>query len=89
MASISINELSLTISELVDLDPEQQNLIESAVNRAISAKDIVGGAYYSPDLPKLAGAMAPPPPKPPGPGGPLGPLEPDDGPRPVCNRPPY
>jgi hypothetical protein len=43
MANISIEDLSLTISELVDLEPEQQNLIESAVNRAIAAKDITGG----------------------------------------------
>jgi hypothetical protein len=46
MANISINELSLTISELVDLDPNQQSLIESAITRAISAKeskDVVGG----------------------------------------------
>ncbi len=43
MANISIEDLSLTISELIDLEPNQQNLIESAVNRAISAKDITGG----------------------------------------------
>lgn len=43
MANISIDELSLTISELVDLDPKQQTLIESAITRAISTKDIVGG----------------------------------------------
>jgi hypothetical protein len=44
MASISINELSQTISELVDLDADQQSLLESAMDRAISTKDIVGGA---------------------------------------------
>jgi hypothetical protein len=43
MANISIEDLSLTISELVDLEPEQQNLIELAVNRVIAAKDIIGG----------------------------------------------
>jgi hypothetical protein len=43
MANISIENLSLTISEIVDLEPDQQNLIESAVNRVISAKDITGG----------------------------------------------
>jgi hypothetical protein len=43
MANISIEDLSFTISEIVDLEPEQQNLIESAVNRVISAKDITGG----------------------------------------------
>jgi hypothetical protein len=43
MANISIKDLSLTISEIVDLEPDQQNLIESAVNRVISAKDITGG----------------------------------------------
>lgn len=43
MASISINELSQTISELVDLDADQQSLLKSAVDRAISTKDIVGG----------------------------------------------
>lgn len=43
MANISIHDLSITISELVDLDQEQQSAIESALNRAISAKDITGG----------------------------------------------
>lgn len=43
MSKISINELSQTISELIDLDLDQQSLLESAVDRAISAKDIVGG----------------------------------------------
>jgi hypothetical protein len=60
MANISIDELSLTISELVDLDPEQQTLIESALIRAVSAKDIVGGAY-PPQPPTIGGAMAPGP----------------------------
>jgi hypothetical protein len=39
MAKITIKELSLTISQLVDTDPDRQNLIESAVVRAISAKE--------------------------------------------------
>jgi hypothetical protein len=43
MANISIEDLSFIISEIVDLEPEQQNLIESAVNRVIAAKDITGG----------------------------------------------
>jgi hypothetical protein len=43
MANISIEDLSFTISEIVDLEPEQQNLIESAVNRVIATKDITGG----------------------------------------------
>ena len=43
MANISIEDLSFTISEIVDLEPEQQNLIELAVNRVISAKEITGG----------------------------------------------
>jgi hypothetical protein len=43
MANISIEDLSFTISEIVDLEPEQQNLIESAVNQVIAAKDIIGG----------------------------------------------
>ena len=43
MANISIEDLSFTISEIVDLEPEQQNLIESAVNRVIAAKEITGG----------------------------------------------
>lgn len=47
MANISINELSSSISELVDLDTNQQGLVESAIARAISAqeaKNIVGGS---------------------------------------------
>lgn len=48
MANISINELSQTISELVNLDADQQKLIELAVDRAISTKDIVGGLSSDP-----------------------------------------
>jgi hypothetical protein len=48
MSNISINELSQTISELIDLDLDQQSLIESAIDRAISAKDITGGRGYRP-----------------------------------------
>jgi hypothetical protein len=55
MASISINELSQTISELVDLDADQQKLLESAVDRAVSTKDIVGGQ----SLPIIAGGITP------------------------------
>ena len=50
MAKINIQELSLTISELVNLDADRQKLIESAIDRAISAQDaqaIVGGANPS------------------------------------------
>jgi hypothetical protein len=57
MASISINELSQTISELVDLDADQQKLLESAVDRAVSTKDIVGG--LSPAI--IAGGFFPVP----------------------------
>jgi hypothetical protein len=63
MANISIHDLSITISELVDLDTEQQNAIESALNRAISAKDITGG--HKVPVPILAGFIYPLPPKPP------------------------
>jgi hypothetical protein len=48
MSNISINELSQTISELIDLDLDQQSLIESAVDRAIAAKNITGGRGYRP-----------------------------------------
>jgi hypothetical protein len=63
MANISIHDLSITISELVDLDTEQQNTIESALNRAISAKDITGGNKVIDPI--LAGFIYPFPPKPP------------------------
>jgi hypothetical protein len=46
MANISIRDLSTTISELLNfelVDLDQQNTIESALDRAISAKDISGG----------------------------------------------
>jgi hypothetical protein len=56
MANISIYDLSITISELVDLDADQQSTIESALNRAISAKDISGGAN-----PAIAGGIFFPP----------------------------
>jgi hypothetical protein len=62
MANISIHDLSITISELVDLESEQQNAIESALNRAILAKDITGGNKI---VPILAGFIYPLPPKPP------------------------
>jgi hypothetical protein len=61
MANISIHDLSVTISELVDL--EQQSAIESALNRAISAKDITGGNKVIDPI--LAGFIYPFPPKPP------------------------
>jgi hypothetical protein len=57
MASISINELSLTISELVDLNPDQQSLLTAAVDRAISVNDIVGGR--SKPCPIIAGGIRP------------------------------
>ena len=57
MANISIDELSLTIAELIDLDPDQKSTIESAVARAISDKDIVGGKGAA----VIAGKIRPPP----------------------------
>lgn len=67
MASISINELSQTISELVDLDADQQKLLESAVDRAVSTKDIVGGlspaiiagGFFPVPCPIIAGGIRP------------------------------
>jgi hypothetical protein len=54
MANISIEDLSFTISELINLEPNQQNLIESAVNRVISAKDITGGfSVARPPIPEI------------------------------------
>jgi hypothetical protein len=52
MAKITIKELSLTISQLVDTDPNQQHLIESAVIRAISAKEAqaINGGWHLPFL---------------------------------------
>lgn len=58
MANISIDELSFTIAELIDLDPDQKSTIESAVTRAISVKDIVGGKGTTV---VLAGKIMPPP----------------------------
>jgi hypothetical protein len=57
MANISIKDLSTTISELVDLDLEQQHAIESALNRAVTAKDIAGGF----GVPTIAGGIFPMP----------------------------
>jgi hypothetical protein len=48
MANISVRDFSTTISELIDLDLEQQSVIESALNRAISAKDVTGGKVADP-----------------------------------------
>lgn len=60
MANISIRDLSSIISELVDLDAEQQSTIESALNRAVSAKDIAGGIGAKPIT--IAGGIFPMPP---------------------------
>ncbi len=57
MPNISINELSHTISELIDLDLEHQSLIESAVNRALAAKDIIGGGAYGYPKPIINGKI--------------------------------
>ncbi len=43
MAYISISELSQTISELIDLDADQQSLLGSAIDRALDARKVVGG----------------------------------------------
>ncbi len=43
MSQISISELSQTISELIDLDADQQSLMTAAIDRAIDARNIVGG----------------------------------------------
>jgi hypothetical protein len=42
MANISIRDLSITISKLIELD-DLQNEIELALNRAVSAKEVSGG----------------------------------------------
>jgi hypothetical protein len=47
MSQISISELSQTISELIDLDADQQSLLGSAIDRAIDARNIVGGTALS------------------------------------------
>jgi hypothetical protein len=43
MAQISISELSQSISELIDLDLHEQSLIVDAIDRALDARQIVGG----------------------------------------------
>jgi hypothetical protein len=43
MAHISISELSQTISELIDLDADQQSVLGSAIDRALDARKVVGG----------------------------------------------
>ncbi len=60
MANISIHDLSIAISELIDLESGQQNAIESALNRAVSAKDIAGGIGAKPTT--IAGGIFPVPP---------------------------
>lgn len=60
MAQISISELSQTISELIDLDLEEQSLMVSAIDRAIDARQIVGGSS-SEYRGKLGGAHPNPP----------------------------
>lgn len=61
MAQISISELSQTISELIDLDPQQQSLMTSAIDRAIDARQVVGGKSLG-GTPLLAGGITPAPP---------------------------
>jgi hypothetical protein len=60
MAQISISELSQTISELIDLDTEQQSLITSAIDRAMDARQIVGGKSTR-HLPMVNGRIRPAP----------------------------
>jgi hypothetical protein len=60
MAQISISELSQTISELIDLDLEEQSLMASAIDRAIDARQIVGGSS-SEYQGKLGGSQPNPP----------------------------
>jgi hypothetical protein len=60
MAQISISELSQTISELIDLDTEQQSLITSAIDRAMDARQIVGGKSTR-HLPMVNGRIRPNP----------------------------
>jgi hypothetical protein len=43
MAQISISELSQTVSELIDLDLQEQSLIASAIDRALDARQVFGG----------------------------------------------
>jgi hypothetical protein len=43
MAQISISELSQSISELIDLDLHEQSLMVEAIDRALDARQIVGG----------------------------------------------
>jgi hypothetical protein len=60
MAQISISELSQTISELIDLDLEQQSSVLTAIDRALDARQIVGGKSYRPS-PLVAGGIRPAP----------------------------
>jgi hypothetical protein len=60
--AISISELSHTISELIDLDPQQQSLMASAIDRALDARQIVGGTSVAANT-LVAGGIMPTPPK--------------------------
>lgn len=59
MTQISISDLSQIVSELIDLDLEQQSSIVTAIDRALDARQIVGGK----SLPKpiVAGGIRPAP----------------------------
>jgi hypothetical protein len=62
MANISVRDLSNAISELLDLelvDLDQQSTIELALNRAISAQEIVGGLRDTDYPPMLCGIVCP------------------------------
>ncbi len=53
MSQISISELSQAISELIDLDTDQQSLMTAAIDRALDARQIVGGAVMAKGRPPM------------------------------------
>jgi hypothetical protein len=60
MKKISIADLSHTISELIDLDADSESLVASAIDRALSAKEIKGGTSVAIN-PTIAGGITPAP----------------------------
>jgi hypothetical protein len=72
MSEINIRDLAQAYSELIDLDDDRQQLLQSAIERSIDAREIVGGQGASSKSkvtklpnPLIAGGLAPAPSSPP------------------------
>jgi hypothetical protein len=67
MSDISITDLTASYLELIDLDPAQQDLLSSAIDRAVDARNIIGGQKGVQRVNLIAGGISAPTPHNPNP----------------------